>query len=251
MIALNETDPTAAEVPFFLPLTADTFTGPGLTGHVFVLGEVQMKLPGAGWVSVALTQIVEKGYGRYAVRLTSAQCTTSGVVYIRANVSGAQPYSGVEEIGTAGGDIIENDATARIPFFLASRTDPVNTAITGWAFTTGEVRVCLPNGTYADANVANVVEVGFGAYELVLTTAQTAHRGKIFIYVLTATAQRYEAAATILSPAVGIGGTIGGGGTGGSVASPSVPSPIATTASNYVDHVAAALARLPMQYRSS
>jgi hypothetical protein len=249
VIAAGETDPTAAEVPFFLPLTADTFTGPGLTGHTFVLGEVQIKLPGAGWVNADLSAIKEKGYGRYVVQLDSAQTTTPGVVYIRANVSGAQPYSGVEEIGTAGGDIIENDATARIPFYLASRTNPVNTPITGWGFSAGEVRVCLPGGTYADAVVANIAEVGFGAYELILTTAQTAHRGKIFIYVLTATAQRYEAAATILSPAVGIGGTVGGG--TGTIPSTAVTSPLSTNAAGYVDHVAAALNRLPMQYRSS
>lgn len=243
MIALNEPLATAAEVPFFLPLATNPIAA-GLTGHSFSLGEVQVHLPGGVWFNVSTGQIVEKGFGRYAVQLTAAQCAVAGQVYVNAVVSGAQPYDGSEEVGTAGGDIGVGVAGV-FPVFLANATDPINGApITGHSWATGEVQVCLPGGSYANADVTKISEVGLGNYELALSTAQTAARGKIYLIATVSGAQRFEGWVTVLNP---------GGiplSTGGSTA---VPAPT-TTASGVpalVNHAAAAHNRLAQQFRSS
>lgn len=205
MIAVGETEPAAAEVPFFLPLTTNPINA-GLTGHAFVLGEVQINIPdGGGWINAPLGQIVEKGFGRYCVQLTEAQCTNAGMVYIRVVISGgaAQPYSGDEEIGTLGGDI-PVDGSDVFVFDLPNGTDPVfGTPVTGHSFTAGEVQICLPGGTYANANLSDITEVGNGLYNLAVHGASTANRGKAFVYVSVAGSQRFEGYLTILDPASG------------------------------------------------
>lgn len=241
MIATNEATASAAEVPFFLPLSTDPINT-GLTGHVFVLGEVQIKLPGAGWTNATVASVVEKGFGRYCVQLSAAQTALGGNVYIRAVVSGAQSYTGVEEIGTAGGDIFVG-VGGPLSFYLPNSVDPVNGApITGHTFVPGEVQVCLPGGAYANATVGNISEVGFGSYELALTPAQTTTRGKAFIYALVAGAQRFEGFSTILnvgSPALVI-----------PPPSQSIPALSPTVAASMAAHVVAALNRLPLQFRN-
>ena len=241
MIALNETNPYAAEVAFTLPLDSDPLTG--LTGWTFTLGEVQVKLPGQAWTNIPVIQIVEKGYGRFAVRLSSGQCSVAGDVFIRADISGTQLYFGSDVIGTLGGDIQENSSTGSVPFFLPSATDPVNGApLTGYTFALGEVRVCLPNSSYVNADPAQIEEIGFGGYRLKLTAAQTAQRGKVFVYANVAGYQRFEGYNTILG--AGVGG----------VASPPevipIPVPIVYGDPEYVNHYALSLNRLPQQFRS-
>jgi hypothetical protein len=242
MIAVGETDPTAAEVPFELPLDIDPLTG--LTGHVFVLGEVRMRLPGAlGWVDVDPVQIVEKGYGRFAIQLTAVQCANPGEVLYAAVVAGCQPDRGRETIG-AGGDIALNTA-GWIWFYLADAVDPVNGApVTGHVFAPGEVRLCLPAAAYADANVAGIAEWGEGLYALRLSpgAGDTIRRGKAYLYADVPGAQRFETYVTIF----------------GTVVAPTVPATPPPTPANSaafgtvlatVDHVAVAIARLPQQFR--
>lgn len=240
-IALNETDPTAAEVAFNLPLISNPSMP--LTGHTFVLGEVQILLPGQFWMNVNPLQIVEKGYGRYCVRLTAAQCTTAGSVFIRANVSGAQPYFGYDRIGVFAGDIPQGLPGALV-FYLPNATDPIfGSPVTGHTFVAGEVRVCLPGGVYADATVTNITEIGYGAYALALTSSQTVNRGKVFVYANVSGAQVFEGYETISATNVTTSTS-----TGGTVVVP-VTSPVAPGSPLYVDHVTIAVNRLPQQFR--
>ena len=206
MIALNETDVTAAEVPFFWPLRSNVANA-GLTGYDFTnnatTGDVQILLPGGGgvWVKPPASQIVEKANGRYAVRLTPAQCTVAGRVYIQAIDAGAQaqPYRGDEEIGTGAGDIpVGGDDT--VTFFLPDATNPVfNPGLTGHTFVPGEVQICAPGGnTYANVSNADVTEVGLGLYSLRLGS-YTGQRGKLYYYVSVSGSQRSEGFVTVLS----------------------------------------------------
>ncbi len=201
MIALNETDEAAAEVAFTLPLASDPLTG--LTGYVWALGEVQIRLPGAGsWVDAATIKIIEKGYGRFAVRLSSGQCTTAGTVAIYATVTtpGVQPYLGTETIGTTGGDISEG-GTGYLMFYLADAVDPVYGAPLTGTFSTlpgALARVCWPDSVYATVAASSVVEFGFGLYGIPVT-AGDAVRGKAYYYAEATDAQRFESYSTILT----------------------------------------------------
>lgn len=239
MIALGETDPTAAEVPFFLALQSAP-VGPGLTGHVFAPGEVVLQVPGGGFVAVPTSQIAEKDFGWYAVQCTAAQVAAAGQVFVNALVSGCQPYNGVEDVGLTGGDILEA-AAGEIPFFLPLASDPVyGSPVTGHSFTSGEVQVRFARGALTSPAPASVREVGLGSYALQVAPASTA-RGKAFFYAQVSGAQFFSAFVSVLSP----------GGVAISPVGPSpVPSPVPTTAAGYVDHVALALARLPVQFRS-
>lgn len=240
MIALNETNEYAAEVAFNLPLASDPLTG--LTGHSFTLGEVQIKLPGQSWQNATLAKIVEKGYGRFAVRLTSTQTTTAGDVFVRAVVSGTQTYFGGDVIGELGGDIPVG-GTGSVAFFLPDAIDPYsNPPLTGTpasVFSPGDVRVCLPDAAYVDADIAQIEEIGFGGYKLNLTALQTAKKGKVFIYASVSGYQPFEGYGTIL----GVGASSGSGTGGGSEPEP-VPLPVQPGTALYVDHAAAAISRL-------
>lgn len=246
MIALNESLEYAAEVPFDLPLATDPLTG--LTGWVFTLGEVQIRLPGAvAWINVATNKIVEKGYGRFAARLTFSQTTTAGKVAIRAIVADTQPYIGSETIGELGGDVPVN-GTGYAFIYLPDEVDPIyGTAIATADFTAGGlVRVCLPNASYRDATLAElnaIVNLGFGAYAFPITLDHTATRGKLYLYVTYPGAQRFEDYTEIL-------------GVGASSAeiiesdTSTVRSPIDYSDPSYRDHVREALGRLAQQFRS-
>jgi hypothetical protein len=242
MIALNETLEYAAEVAFTLPLDSDPLTG--LTGHTFVLGQVKVKLPGQAWANVAVSKIVEKGYGRFAARLTSSQTTTAGDVFLTADVPGAQFYFGTDVIDVLGGDIGVGSSGGSIPFFLADATDPLNNVpLFAHTFTTGQVRLCLPDGVYQDADISQIENIGSGGYRLKLTAAQTAKRGKAFIYANVPGAQRFEGYVTIL----GTGAAEEEEESGGGVV---IPTPVVFGDPTYINQLARALNRLPQQFRS-
>jgi hypothetical protein len=241
MIALNESNAYAREVAFTLPLESDPLTG--LTGWTFTLGEVQIRVPGGGWIDAQLSQIVEKGYGRFCVRLTSGQVATAGDVYIRAVIDGAQPYFGSDVIGPLGGDI-GVDSEGSVPFFLPSATDPIFGApLTGHTFVLGQVRMCLPDAIYVDVPLVQIEEMGYGGYRVNLTAADTVKHGKVFVYALVPDYQRFEGYCTILDAQ--------------GVAEPEpapepepVPVPIVYGDPEYVNQYAIALNRLPQQFRS-
>lgn len=245
MIALGETDPTSAEVPFFLPSPSAPAGSPGITGHAFTLGEVRVLVPGGSFVAVPLSQIVEKDNGWYAVQLTAAQCVAAGQVFIHVDVSGsvpfAQPYNGVEDIGVNGGDIFVG-AAGEIPFYLPQAVNPVyGPPVTGHAFVTGEVQVRFARGGLTSPPPASIREIGLGSYALQVAPTD-AVKGKVFLYAVVSGAQFYSNFVTILSA----------GSVSPTPTPPSpVPSPVPTTGAGYVDHVALALARLPIQFVSN
>lgn len=251
MIALNETNEYAAEVAFTLPLESDPLTG--LTGYTFTLGEVQIKLPGQPWANADLVKIVEKGYGRFCVRLTAAQTMVAGDVFVRATVSGTQYYLGSDVIGLLGGDIQESSSTGSVSFYLPLATDPINgTPLLAYDWTEGgtypsttpRVRVCLPDAVYVDADVALIETVGYGGFKLNLSAAHTVKRGKVFVWAEVPGYQRSEGYCTIL----GIG-TAGGGSPTPPGPTP-VPVPITPDDATYTNQVALGLNRLAEQFRS-
>lgn len=246
MIALNELSEYAAEVPFTLPLVTDPLSG--LTGHVWVdagdgtTAQVQIRLPGGAWANATISKIVEKGYGRYAVRLTAVQCAVAGSVLIYANVATAQPYRGYEPIGEGSGDILVG-GSGHLTVYMANESDPVFGApVTGHVWTLGQFRVCYPNGVYQDAVVADITELGNGLYTLSLASSQTLTRGKVYYQASIPGAQRFEAYAVILTGAVAL-------------ITPSVPAPtpiaVPVTSSSplYYDHTTRALNRLCEQFK--
>lgn len=240
MIALNETQEYAAEVAFTLPLDSDPLTG--LTGWTFTLGEVQIKLPGAGsWINVAVNKIVEKGYGRFAARLTAAQTTTAGIVAIKVSVTNTQPFFGYETIGTLGGDIPQN-GTGYLLFYLPDSVDPVYGAPVSTAnfSSSGTLRICLPDAAYRDCTSgekASVINLGFGGYALPLDTTHTVKKGKAFIRAEYTGAQSFESYSTILGAELAV-----------SVPTPPTPVtasvPITSPVSTYKDLLTAAVSRL-------
>ncbi len=246
MIALNELAEYAAEVPFTLPLVTDPLTG--LTGHVWVdagdgtTAQVQIRLPGGTWTNATISKIVEKGYGRFAVRLTAVQCAIAGNVAIYADVPTAQPYRGIEPIGEGSGDIIVG-SSAQLTVYLANETDPVFGApVTGHVWTLGQFRICYPNSTYQDAVVADIVELGNGLYALTLASAQTLTRGKVYYYASVPGAQRFEAYAMILTGAVALTTPV-------TPAPTPIPVPVTSSSPLYFDHTARAIDRLCEQFK--
>lgn len=235
MIALNETNEYAAEVAFNLPLSADPLMG--LTGHSFTLGEVEIKLPGLAWANATVAKIVEKGYGRYAVRLTNSQTLVAGDVFIRATVATTQGYFGSDVIGVLGGDIAVG-ATGTASFFLPDASDPIgNPPLTGHTFVLGEVRMCLPDGVYTDVPLVQIEEIGYGCYVVNLSAANTAKRGKVFVYADVTGYQPFEGYVTVL-------------GTGVATVTTTPPTPIPVAVSDLsavaitIDHMTAAVNRL-------
>lgn len=232
MILVGETDPHGRELPFHLPTTADPTVG--LTGHAFVLGEIRIRLPGAGYVNGDVAAVVEKGFGDYALVLSPAQVAARGAAYLEVTVAGAQPWSSEEDIG---GPIIvgETDATAReVPFHLADSTNPL-TPITGHVWVdagggiTAEVRVYVPGGSgYVNATIANIVEKGYGDYALQLTGSQVAGKGKAYVYAKTASSQQWTSWADIVA-----GPDSGGGSGGGPTEPPWYPPPTGINVAAY------------------
>lgn len=96
MIFVDESVDAQREIPFHLPDSNDPLTG--ITGHTFATGEVLVRLPGGVYANADISRVVEKGYGDYALQLTDAQVATAGKVYLRASVSGAQPWTSFEDI---------------------------------------------------------------------------------------------------------------------------------------------------------
>lgn len=75
--------------------------------------------------------------------------------------------------------------SAELPFSLFNAT--TGNAITGHSFQTGDVKVRVPGGTWANADTSNIVEWGNGQYGLRLTAAQTASAGPVGVRADTGT----------------------------------------------------------------
>lgn len=67
---------------------------------------------------------------------------------------------------------------AELPFSIF---DNDNTPVTGYSFSTGDVKVRVPGGVFVDADISNIVECGNGQYVLQLEASQTATEGAVFV----------------------------------------------------------------------
>jgi hypothetical protein len=70
-------------------------------------------------------------------------------------------------------DVGASGSLAEIQFTLTNNAGP----IVGHSFTTGQVKLVLPGGTYGNATVANIQPRGLGLYGLQLTAGETATAG--------------------------------------------------------------------------
>lgn len=93
------TDANQGELAFNIPDASNPLAPFAAGAYSFVLGDVMLVLPGGGWLQVPVAQIATKGFGAYAVRLTTPQKVTPGKAYLYANVAGAQPFVGEYSIG--------------------------------------------------------------------------------------------------------------------------------------------------------
>ena len=202
-ILVDETDPNCREIPFHLPDATDPLTP--ITGHVFIAGEVKIWLPGAvAYVNASVLNVVEKGLGDYALRLTEAQTATAGSVFLYVDIGvTSQVWTSVERIcDQISGIAFEETANDQreMAFHLSDETSPLD-GLTGHVFVAGEVKIAMPGGVYANADETRVNEKGFGDYALVLTDAQTAARGKIYLAVVASGAQQWTSWDEIVAPA--------------------------------------------------
>lgn len=213
MLRTAEPNDYAAEILFFVakPNPSTGFIE-GVTGYVFALGEVQIKLSPADlvWINVPisgpLSQVVERGHGWYAIRLTPAQrAAATTVVYQFVSISdpgNTQPDRGTETIGDLSGDIPEG-GTGLVIFFLADQTNPVYGApLVGHVFTSGEVEISLPNDAFALVAPADIVECGGGVYGAICTGVR---RGKVIVYANVTGAQPSSGYKMILGNGSGTG----------------------------------------------
>lgn len=197
MIRVGEPNDYAAEILFYLPQVADPLLPKA--GHVFVLGEVRIKLGAVGvWVDVALDRILERGRGWYAIRLTALQRAAATEVAYEAVCDGAQPDRGTEIVGVLAGDIAQG-GEGFITFYLPDVDDPIyGDPIEGHAFVLGEVELSLPDDAFGDVAPENIVEFGGGMYGVRISSAQSVKRGKAIVVADVAGAQRASSYRTIL-----------------------------------------------------
>lgn len=201
MILVGEATQDAREIAFHLADENDPLVG--LTGHAWpdigggLTDQLWVRLPGDAYAQVAIDQIAEVGYGDYVYRASSLDVATAGDVYLYAAVTGAQPWTGVEPVrysiaGISVGEAV--DARRELPFHLPDAVDPLQPFEGGaHVFAAGEVKIRLPGGAYANADVTRVIAKGHGDYALVLTDLQVAARGKVFLAVIVEGAQPWTA----------------------------------------------------------
>lgn len=92
----------AAEVNFSM-----TNASGAVTSHSFSTGHLKVCLPGGTYVDATVGNIVSKGLGLWALRLTTGETATLGTVFVKTNVSGvfenAQNFSDeIVPVGSGG-----------------------------------------------------------------------------------------------------------------------------------------------------
>lgn len=77
----------------------DAMTGAPIVGHVWIAGELLLVLPNGVFANATVANIVEKGRGRYALRLTALESAVTGMVQIDLDTTnGYLPHSLVDQI---------------------------------------------------------------------------------------------------------------------------------------------------------
>lgn len=200
MIRTGEPNDYAAEILFYLAQASD----PRLPkiDHVFVLGEVRIKLgAGGAWTNVTLDRLLQRGRGWYAIRLTAGQRAAAAEVAYEAVCADAQPDRGTEVVGALSGDIAAG-AGGVIPFYLPNENDPIYGApVAGHVFVLGQVELALPDNAFGNVATADIVEYGGGMYGVLVSATQTAKRGKAIVVANVPGAQRFSGYRTILGEA--------------------------------------------------
>jgi hypothetical protein len=197
---VGETNAYAREMPFHLAPASNPIGG--VPGHAFVLGEVRVRVPGAGYVDVALANIVDRENGDYAAILTTAQVALRGTAYLEATVAGTVLWTSEEKIG---GTIGVGEVGAHFPFHMTKLDGTPLTGDPSTVFATGDVKIRVPGPTGSvNATIANVVEIGYGDFALVLDAGQVAAKGKAYIYAKTTASQVWTSYITIETPS-GVG----------------------------------------------
>jgi len=165
----------AAEVPVHLATPSNPLTP--VTGYGWSTGDLQVFWPGTGsFVNAPTGNIVEKGFGDYALQGTSTNTSVAGCVYVYAEPSVSQPFRGVEFVTDP-----NDPAIHEVPFTLMSLSNPVYTGVTGHSFTLGEVQICFAGGSYANVPTSQIVEKGYGMYAVVLTSPQRLNVDKVYV----------------------------------------------------------------------
>lgn len=179
MAILQNASGSEAELPFSI---YDNDNVP-ITGHVFVAGEVRVRVPGGTFVDADTANILECGLGQYVLQLTEMQTGTEGAVVVHFESSGLRTWVNYEMISSDGDEVLE------IPFAIY---DGDGLGVEGFSFSTGDVKIRLPNEmAFVNADVANIDELGAGQYVLVLDVAQRAEPGAIFVYFSDGANQPY------------------------------------------------------------
>lgn len=89
-----------AEIPISLFLT----DGTAVTAHVWVTGEVKLRLPGGTIGDATVANIVEVGLGKYVLQLTAGEtATTGGIQLILVNGVTWLPHAWEDDVRDMGG----------------------------------------------------------------------------------------------------------------------------------------------------
>lgn len=230
---MRYSEPTAAlrRIPVYLVDDAgDPVTGAAPTGS-----EIQASKSGAAWVNATGTWD-EVGLGAYTYEATQAETETLSFLLLRVAATGARIYVYVADIG----DRIAQDSAGparRVPVYLVDDTgDPV----AGLTLSGAEVQLSLAGAGWAEGD-GDAEEIGLGAYYYELTFAELVE-GPGVLRVADAAAQTYVYSWETRPVEA--------------VVEDDAPEPIPDSITYgstiaEIDHVEAALARLPSMHRGS
>lgn len=236
----------AAEIVFHLASDADPLAP--VTGHSFGGGpttsDVLLWVPNTGvFTPATVAHIVEKGYGDYALQLTSTESALAGTAVVFAYVTGtSQPMRAFDFITDPSDPAIHS-----MPFVLTPIDDPIYGVGTGITFSLGEVRIRF-NGdlSYSDVVLDQLAELGHNVYAVKLTAAQRVNVNVALVYAVAPSMMPFSAAwdmvtATYVAPLPPVPPILPPG-------NPFVP---LQQPPGVVDHVVAGLSRLVLQFRES
>lgn len=209
----------------------DTIGAP-VTGVVPVGAELQVSKSGSAW-GIGGGAWSELGLGLYAYEATLAEATTTSFLLLRVAVAGARPYVYATDIGDRISPVAVADER-RVPIYLV---DTFGDPATGVSLTTLAVSTA---GGALSTGAGTRVEIGLGAYYYELDVAELVEGAGILRFASGGT-QTYVYTWDV-RPA----------GTPLAVVTPPLEVPDTVTEQvTVIDHVTAALRRLPHQFRGT
>lgn len=159
-----------AELPFAI---YDNDNVP-VNGFSFTTGQVKVRLPGAvAFVNADILNIVGCGKGQYVLKLTSVQTNVAGLITIKFSDGVNRTWVNYEVIGSDSVSLTE----------VLFNVNNGLTGIPGAVFGVGEIEVRVPGGVaFANADLAQVTDLGEGLYSYALTPAQQLVAGAYFVH---------------------------------------------------------------------